>query len=346
MRVLVTGASGFIGRHLVARLCQDGHTVTALVRPTSDTTAFRDAGVQRVLGDVTDPLTLAPAMAHQDAIVHLAAVVGKDPGGWDNHFAVGVQGTANVIDAAAAAGVSRFVALSSYAVYALHPDGIPLSEDFAMNLEPEPWNHYAHQKVLSEQLVWQAHAEGRLQATTIRPPTVVGPGDPNLVPVMQAIMSSPLGFFANDAANRVPLVLVEDLAQTLARAMLCDRSVGKAYNVAGREPITKQALLGLFREAGVQPLARHGLKRCALDALGATAAGGQLIARLVGHPGSPLLPRPAMRLLERYSKRRAQHDCVLDCSRAEADLGWEGAADYAVAVRRAVDWHRAYVTRV
>jgi dihydroflavonol-4-reductase len=339
VRILVTGASGFIGKHLIARLQHDGHAVTALVRPTSDVSALRAAGVHLASGDVTEPNTLAPALRHQEVVFHLAAVVGKTPGGWSNHLAVGVQGTANVIDAAVNAGVERLISLSSYAVYARHPDGVPLEETAPLNEDPESWNHYARQKVLSEQLVWKAASAGRIRATTFRPPTVIGPGDPGLVPLMQAVLSSPLGLLANDGGNRHPVVIVEDLAVALARAATTDTSIGKAYNVAGHDPITKEGLLQLFQHAGLRPYQRSGWKQ---SALGLVASGARLGSTVV-RPNRPLLPAAAVHAAENYARRRAQHDCVLDCSQVQTDLGWTGSSAYADAVQRSVAWHLAQI---
>src|SRR5919201_2347474 len=191
MKVFVTGASGFVGGHLVNELLRRGHEVTALVRPTSDTGQLTRPGVRLVTGDVTDPDSLRAGLVGQEVVFHLAAVVGRNPGGWDHHLQVGVQGTQHVADAASAGGVERLIALSSAAVYAPHPDGAAVTEDMPLDHAPEPWNHYVRQKVLSEELLWEAHRAGKLQVTTFRPPTALGPGDLNLVPLMRAIMSSP-----------------------------------------------------------------------------------------------------------------------------------------------------------
>ena len=346
MRCLITGASGFIGRHLAGGLLQEGHTVTALVRPTSDVRQLRHLGVQLVPGDVTVPNSLARAMSNQDVVFHLAAIVGKGPNDWAHHASVGVQGTTNVVDAAEAAGVSRFIALSSYVVYAPHPDGVPLQEDAPLSDQAAAWNNYARQKVVSEQLVWQAHASGRIRATTFRPPTVIGAGDPNLVPLFRAILSSPLGMLFNDGQHRFPFVVVDDLTRALTQAAECDAAVGKAYNVAGADSVTVNALLGYFRQAGVRPVDRRGWKRAALGTLTMCSTLGHAVVRGAGHPGAPLLPRRAIRALEVYAGRRAQHDCVIDCSRAMADLGWRGISSCEESVHRAVAWHHATVAAI
>jgi nucleoside-diphosphate-sugar epimerase len=323
MRALVTGATGFLGGRLVRELIGRGHEVAALVRPGSDATAV-PTGAELVRGDVTDAASLAPAMAGRDVVFHLAAVVGRNPGGREHHRDVGLAGTEHVIRAAAAAGARRFVHLSSMVVHGRHPGGRPVSEDAPYDDRVEEWNHYAWQKIVSERAVWRAHEEGAILATTVRPPTVLGPGDPNLAGAMLAIMGSPLGVLARDGAHRMPVVVADELVPAIAGIAGADATIGRAYHLASTTPVTKDTLLGWFREAGLRPRERRQPVRAAMAA-----------AALVRPP----LPGAAIARLEAHAHRRAQHDCVLDCSAAAADLGWRGMADVRDAVRRTMDWH-------
>ena len=334
---MVTGASGFIGRHLVGELIRRGYEVTALARARTDVSSLgRDVRLAR--GDVTDPDSLRRSFHGHDTVFHLAAVVGRNPGDWENHQRVGVTGTANVLAAAADAEVSRFVHLSSAAVHKARAPLCFVNEDSPLDDEPEPWNDYVRQKVLSERLVWAAHHAGTVNATAIRPPTALGPGDANLAGVIQAIMSSPLGQVAQDGGNRVPVVVVEELARGIADAA-ASVAAGKVYYLAGTEQISKDRLLGHFRACGLGPLPRGAQQRVGIGAV-------VFASRILGLVG-PFGRGPSRRLvsrLEERSRRRAQHDCVIDCSLASADLGWQGAADYGDAIERAMEWHHAQVS--
>ncbi len=138
-------------------------------------------------------------------------------------------------------------------------------------------------------------------------------------------MTSPLGALARDGRSRMPVVVADEPVPAIARAACADRAIGRAYHLAGATPVTKDTLLGWFREAGLRPFERRPPARLAIAA-----------AALVRLPP----PRPLLARLEGHARRRAQHDCVLDCSAAAADLGWLGAADVRDAVRHTMEWHQ------
>jgi nucleoside-diphosphate-sugar epimerase len=149
---------------------------------------------------------------------------------------------------------------------------------------------------------------------------------------------------ADDGGNRMPVIVVDDLVRAIGRTLVADAAVGQAYNVAGQQQVTKDAVLNLFRDAGLLPLQRGGWRRYAADGLATAARAARVVEHGLGRaPGEPLLPQPLLRRIEGYARRRAQRDCLLDCSRAMDDLGWHATADYAEAVRRTLEWHRRYV---
>ncbi len=326
MKALVTGASGFIGGHVVDELQRQGHDVTALVRPTSDTSHLREVEVRLATGDVTDPESLKRACEGMDWVFHNAAVVASY-GSWDHYRQVGVDGTKNVIDAASSAGVKRFVHTGSIAVYGTRPKGLPFTEETPYDEKPERWNHYVREKVLSEKLLWKAHADGRIQATSIRPSVVLGSRDRTAVPRTLAVIRSPLGSLAGSRSNRFPAVVVEELAAATVKAADSDIAAGKAYNISGRLPITQQEVMNLFADAA-------GLKRKTLSVPTAVALqmAGMLegIYRLARRKEEPFITRLVVAI--------AGNDYEIDCSRAAADLGWEGKGDYAEAIRQSVEW--------
>ena len=116
MKVLVTGATGFVGSHVAERLVQDGHKVRTVVRPTSDTGFIDELGVEKIVGDLTEPECIKRAVDGVDAIVHCAAKVG-DWGPVEEYRKVNVDAFRTLLESAAEAGVNRFVYISTLGVY-------------------------------------------------------------------------------------------------------------------------------------------------------------------------------------------------------------------------------------
>lgn len=323
-RVLVTGATGFIGGHVARTLYMRGAEVVALVRPTSDVAALEALGVECRVGDLTDPESLAAACRGVDAVVHSAAVVGSY-GTWDHFYEVGVRGTERLLDGAITAGVDRFLLISSLAVYGLRPGMGPLTEDTPFDREPQRWNHYVREKVLAEDALWDAHHSGAIKATAVRPSVVLGHGDRNAVPRMAGLLENPLALFPGPGDNRFPVVVVEDCAEGIVRALERDVAIGRAYNLSGRDPITQADLYVMLAEAAGLPPPRLRIP-CSV-ALGLTA-GLELGWRMLRRPGEPFATRIAVAV--------SGYDYVVDCTRARDELDWVGERSYRVALEEAM----------
>ena len=174
---LVTGASGLLGSHIVEQLVAAGEPVRALVRPTSDTRLLDEWGVEKAVGDVTDAESLLRAAKGVRRIYHVAAKVG-DWGPWRQFVAVTIDGTRNALAAARAAGVERFLHVSSISAYG-HPDGagMVLDESAPLGVNLHRWSYYSRAKVEAEKLVWAAHEAGEVPVTVVKPSWLYGPRD-------------------------------------------------------------------------------------------------------------------------------------------------------------------------
>src|SRR5262249_49757856 len=136
--------------------------------------------------------------------------------------------------------------------------GKRFSETTPFDPNPEPWNHYVRQKIMSENKLWQAHHEGKIQAIVIRPSLVLGPRDRNVVRRTLNIIRSPLGAIIGKGTNRVPCVVVGELARAIVLSAGNEHAVGKAFNLSGREPITQLEYMNLHASAaGLRPLKRR-----------------------------------------------------------------------------------------
>ncbi len=328
MKALVTGASGFIGGHVIEALRAAGHDPVALVRPTSDTTMLEQWDVAIVRGDVTDPDSLRIACEGVDCVIHTAAVVSMY-GAWEEYRRVGVVGTENLVAAAVEAKVTRFIHLSSIAAYGFrHAQGVVLTEDMPIDEEPEPWNHYVREKMLSEKVVGRAHSAGRIQATVFRPPVVIGPRDRNVVTRMMNLLRLPFTGTIGAGNNRVGCVVVEELAEVVVRGTTAEVAAGRVYNVGGKTPITQRELYGHYAKAAgrrAQPF--FAPYRVAF----AGASIAERLSQLAGRKEEPMLSLISVPVFGQ--------DFTVDSSRAERELGWKGAADYERAVTESVKWY-------
>ncbi|WP_349829546.1 NAD-dependent epimerase/dehydratase family protein [Brevibacterium litoralis] len=171
MKILVTGASGLLGSSLVEHLLGDGHRVTTLQRRPSGV-----AGAHDVQGSVTDPTTVETAMAGQDAVVHLAAKVSMagDPA---DFVQVNVEGTRTVVEAAQAAGVTRFVHVSSPSV--AHTGASIVGEGAGPADPDHARGDYARTKAAGERIALAADS-WRFPVLVLRPHLMWGPGDTQL----------------------------------------------------------------------------------------------------------------------------------------------------------------------
>jgi len=211
MRVLVTGASGFLGSHIAEQLARDGHAVRVLVRRTSDRSFLRGFEAEEALGDVTQPESLPAAVAGVDAVVHAAGLVKARSAA--EFQSVNAGGTANLLAALGDAnGLRRFVLISSLAAHGPSPDGRPRRPDDP----PSPVSDYGRSKLLAEEFV-RSWAREERPMTIIRPPVIYGPRDRATLPLFQAVRRR-LAPLLGDGTNAISCVYAEDAARAAAMA--------------------------------------------------------------------------------------------------------------------------------
>ncbi|MDO8612815.1 MAG: NAD-dependent epimerase/dehydratase family protein [Dehalococcoidia bacterium] len=329
MRALVTGASGFIGSHIVERLVAAGDSVRAFVRPTSDVSFLRALGVELAQGDITDPASLPPAMDGIEAVYHAAAAV-TDWGPWRLFRSVTIEGTRNVLEAAARAGVGRFLHISTDGVYAHSHLGKPMTEETPLETRFAWWDYYRRSKLAAERLAWQYHAEGRLAVTAVRPGIVLGERDRVTVPGLAAYMRGKGAVCWGNGHNRLPCVYAGDVAAACLLAVASPQAAGQPYNVVSDEPVTQRDLLQAIAEAAGLAAPRRSLP---LPLVYAAALAMEVASVATGRRWEPPLRRmPVTMLAAEYLE---------DASKAQRELGWQPAVPMREAVRRCVEWRLA-----
>src|SRR5690606_31632372 len=211
-RALISGATGFVGGHLVDRLADRGWELHALVRPTSDTRALREHGVRLWTGELSDRELLRRACGEVEVVFHLAAVTAaRDEEGYHR---ANVDGTRTLVDALVEADPmpARLVYLSSYAACGpAPPDGVRHNEE-----SPQPLTTYGRTKLAGEEIVRSLAGRG-VEVVVMRAPAVYGPGDRALLPYFRLIALR-LAPIPKNGENRLHLIYVADLARALEGA--------------------------------------------------------------------------------------------------------------------------------
>jgi dihydroflavonol-4-reductase len=179
-RALITGVTGCVGSNLAAALNRRGIDVVGLCQPGAPTIALRGIELERISGDILDPECLRRAMRGVDWMFHAAAIADDWKYKPEQVYRVNVEGTQNVLAAAAEAGVQRFILTCSAAVLGLPRPGVELlDENTRTNLKPAAWV-YAHSKLLAEEALMQSAAQG-LHAVSLLPTAILGPADTSMI---------------------------------------------------------------------------------------------------------------------------------------------------------------------
>jgi nucleoside-diphosphate-sugar epimerase len=246
--VLVTGASGFVGSRVVARLLAGGYRVRALVRSESTSRLRGLSGVSLEVGDVRDPEAVARAVADVQWVVHAAAdTTGTLEGGRETT----IQGTRNVLEAARSAGTRRVAYVSSCSVYRYVgvPDGTVLQETSPLEPRPERRGPYSWAKTVADQEVERMAEAFGVDVVRLRPGLVYGPGGDPANPMVGLTLGGRLFLTIRRAGHRLPLVHVDDLAEAIVRVLERPEAGGQTFNVVDPAPVSKEE----FVESVVRP---------------------------------------------------------------------------------------------
>jgi len=321
---LVTGASGFIGGRLIARLLQAGYQARCLVRATSDTSTLRADGVELVRGDLAAPASLAGVAGGCRYAIHCGAMVSD----WalpSEIRSVNVDGTRHLLEECLRAGVERFVHVSSTDVYG-YPGLRELDETYRATRFR---NWYAQTKLLAEEEV--RRAERAMASVILRPATVYGPGSREVVlEIARAIRRRQMVLIDRGRAV-AGLCFVENLIDAVLLSLTSERATGEAFNVTDGLDVTWRELADALADGLGAPRVRLSMPYpLAVGAAVSLEHGYRALRATTRLHTRPLLSRQAVHVMgadQSFSNRKAREV-----------LGWEPRVDYQSGLSATLDW--------
>jgi len=321
VKVLLTGASGFVGSHVLDSLRARGIAVAVLLRPTSDKSFLQQhlGSVEIRTGSISDPHSLRPAM---EGITHVILCAGLTKARRISEFyQINHAGTRNVVEAinARADQVQRLVHVSSLAAAGPALASAPAREENP----PNPVSEYGKSKLAGELVVRQ---KCRVPFTVIRPPAVYGPRDQGFLPLFKAVKSHVLP--RPSARQALSLVFVKDLADAIVTCLDHPAAAGKVYFAAAREIVTGRRMA---EEIAAQ--IGHWTLPCPLPtaALWPVCLFQELLSQLTG--------KPSILNLQKFADLRAA-GWVCDPSLLEREAGYVCKTTLKEGIAQSLKWYR------
>lgn len=321
LRVVLTGASGFLGGALARALCRRGAEVHALHRPASDLGLLQDLPIRWRRADVCDPASLKGAFSGADLVIHAAGLLGQAGVPEERYRSLNVDATANVLsEVLASAPAARVLHLSSPGV--IGPTaGTPADE----RAPHRPETPYERSKAAAEQVAVAFAARG-LRVIVARPGFVYGPGDRHVLGLFRAVQRRRF-FLVDGGRARCQPTHVDDAVDGMLACLEAGRP-GEAYHLVGPQVATFRELAEAIAAAVGAPPPRLSLPR---GPAMAAAAGLELLGRALRR--TPPLSRAGVSFFA--------DDRIFSSRKAHEELGYTPRRALAAGLAETVAWYRA-----
>jgi len=320
-KVFVTGATGFVGSHLVDSLLDRGRSVRCLVRKSSNLRYVKDPQIDLAYGGLDDSTDWDEALAGVHTIYHVAGATFARRA--RDYFTVNHQGTETLLAEAVKRRdrIKRFVYISSLAAVGPARDGVPVDED----TDPEPITPYGRSKLMAEEAV--RVVSDLLPVTIVRPPAVYGPRDYGIFEFFKAIKGGMFPMIGR-GDKRLSLVHARDLVEGVILAGESPSSVGRTYFISSEDHYSMRAVADL-----IAALMRRKLRAFAIPkpvAYGVAVA-AEAAAALMGKP--PVINRDKVTDL-------SQTGWICSIGRAQSELGYGPQVPLEEGLRETIAWYK------
>ncbi len=321
-KVLVTGATGFIGSNLVQEILRKGNSVRAFVLPGDPEEAgLEKKGVEVYHGDIRNYDEVKAAVSGMDIVFNCAAVV-TDWAPWRLFREVTIGGVENVCKASVEVGIQRLVDISTNDVFGTDESKV-IDESFPLR----PWHEpYPDAKIQAEKIAWSYHRQHKLPVTMVYPCWAYGAGDKTFVPLLaDAIVKRELMFWRKDVL--VWPTYIENLVDLLLLIAEDPRAVGNGYLVHDGESVTLQDFCkGIAETLGVKQVNT----RIPYFAAYAAAIAMESLWKMLGITARPLLTT--------YTVKNLGSRLRFSIERAGRELGWKPKVSFKMGFAKTMDW--------
>ncbi len=322
MKVLITGATGFVGSHLIKKCLEKGWEVSAFVwEGDQEADWLKDLGINIFFGDVRNSSDVSDAVKGQDVVFHAAAYV-SDWGAKSLFEEITVHGTENVCAAALRQGVKRLVLVSTNDVFGRRED-VVTDETFPLS----PWGEpYPDTKIRAEEVAWSYHKKYNLPVTMVYPCWIYGEGDKTFVPLLaDAILKREMVFMRKSAL--VWPAYVGNVTNLLITIAEHPNAVGQGYLVHDGESDTLENFCQKIAKAYQTEMKVRYIPYW-LAMLAAFVL--EIIWKILGRKQRPILTT--------YTVKNLGSRLKFTIEKAKNDLDWEPPVSYKEGMKRTLNW--------